>query len=655
MLISKKEHDFIDDFYNGFFDNRKIILFGGGDVCSDVLDVFFTRGIQADFICDNDPLKHGTMINNVLIISFQELLNLNEPIVVILTVNSPIVKNELFGLLEKEESKLDAYVYFQYPSLDFSNGIPFYDSNDNCFVVNFHIKSMQWYFNSVYKKVRNFNVKYFEKVITFPPLTTAEGRVFYLDYESEFTNIRNKQRLVTNSPEVGDVNIFCVGASKTYGIGLEDAHTYPSILQDLFNKTFPEKNAKVHNFSACHGGDNFTHETVLSLPLKQGDVVVRDVIGSVRTIKKFTEMTYDNIQMAKFFAFMLDKEKEYCLSHGARYEPIILRNVDVIKKPSCVGMYLQNLRPRYNDKIQAILTSLMTKFNLDFLAKICSEIGLVIHDTYNDLQTDNYGELFIDKAHYSYNGTNLIANKLFEILTFRDSFLNEFNEYSQKYEIMRKYKRITANCWNSKPFLDEAIRLHEISKDKPENAGAVVVNCNPFSLGHRYLIETAAKQVPILYVLVLREDKSEFTFKDRIEMVREGTADLKNVMVLDGGNRVITNDTFPEYFNKKDIQGEKIDATRDITIFGEVVAPLLKVTKRFAGSEPECNITSQYNQQMSGLLPGMGIEFKEIKRLEKGGEVISASRVRKLINEGRIGEISSIVPETTYEYIKNKL
>ena len=33
--------------------------------------------------------------------------------------------------------------------------------------------------------------------------------------------------------------------------------------------------------------------------------------------------------------------------------------------------------------------------------------------------------------------------------------------------------------------------------------GAIVMNCNPFTMGHRYLIETAASQVDRLYVFVL--------------------------------------------------------------------------------------------------------------------------------------------------------
>lgn len=76
------------------------------------------------------------------------------------------------------------------------------------------------------------------------------------------------------------------------------------------------------------------------------------------------------------------------------------------------------------------------------------------------------------------------------------------------------------------------------------------MNCNPFTLGHRYLIEEACSQVDILYVFVVEEDKSYFKFEDRIEMVRQGTKDLKQVQVLPSGKYIISKETFAQYFKK---------------------------------------------------------------------------------------------------------
>ena len=75
--------------------------------------------------------------------------------------------------------------------------------------------------------------------------------------------------------------------------------------------------------------------------------------------------------------------------------------------------------------------------------------------------------------------------------------------------------------------------------------GAAVMNCNPFTLGHRYLIETAARECDRLYVFVLSEDKSRFSAADRLTLVKEGTKDLKNVTVLPTGPYLISSATFP--------------------------------------------------------------------------------------------------------------
>ena len=62
--------------------------------------------------------------------------------------------------------------------------------------------------------------------------------------------------------------------------------------------------------------------------------------------------------------------------------------------------------------------------------------------------------------------------------------------------------------------------------------GAVVCNCNPFTLGHRHLIEQASRSCDAVLVFVLSEDASFFSAADRFELVRAGTADLKNVHVV---------------------------------------------------------------------------------------------------------------------------
>ena len=158
--------------------------------------------------------------------------------------------------------------------------------------------------------------------------------------------------------------------------------------------------------------------------------------------------------------------------------------------------------------------------------------------------------------------------------------------------------------------------------------GAIVMNCNPFTKGHRYLIETAAKECDRLYVFVLSEDKSFFSAKDRMEMVRLGTADLSNVTVLPTGPYLISSATFPTYFLKEQGAKEQIHCLLDIEIFCNYYVPKFGISRRYVGTEPFCNTTGQYNEALIAHLPEKGIELRQIQRLEENSTPISASAVR---------------------------
>ena len=158
--------------------------------------------------------------------------------------------------------------------------------------------------------------------------------------------------------------------------------------------------------------------------------------------------------------------------------------------------------------------------------------------------------------------------------------------------------------------------------------GAAVMNCNPFTKGHRYLIETAAKECDRLYVFVLSEDKSDFSAKDRFEMVKLGTADLSNVTVLPTGPYLISSATFPTYFLKDRENAEAIHCLLDIEIFCKYYVPKFGITRRYVGTEPLSPMTNQYNDALKQHLPEKGIALREIPRLEQSGTPVSASAVR---------------------------
>ena len=183
--------------------------------------------------------------------------------------------------------------------------------------------------------------------------------------------------------------------------------------------------------------------------------------------------------------------------------------------------------------------------------------------------------------------------------------------------------------------------------------GAAVMNCNPFTKGHRYLIETAASQCDRLYVFVLSEDQSAFSARDRMEMVKLGTADLENVTVLPTGPYLISSATFPTYFLKDRESAEQVHCLLDIEIFCRYYAPKFGITRRYVGTEPLSQMTDQYNQALLANLPQRGIDLKLIPRLELEGVPVSASAVRSHLQNGEYDALKQLLPETTYEYLKS--
>ena len=178
-------------------------------------------------------------------------------------------------------------------------------------------------------------------------------------------------------------------------------------------------------------------------------------------------------------------------------------------------------------------------------------------------------------------------------------------------------------------------------------SGIIIMNCNPFTLGHRYLIEQAAQQVETLYILVVREDCSMFSYDERKAIISRGVADLDNVVVCDGSEYSISATTFPTYFLKCLSDASDTQMTLDIDLYRRHIAPALGATVRFVGTEPDDPLTRRYNELMKSMLP----DVREVARLEKNGVAVSASRVRKAIVENHLALAARLVPPTTVPYI----
>lgn len=204
-------------------------------------------------------------------------------------------------------------------------------------------------------------------------------------------------------------------------------------------------------------------------------------------------------------------------------------------------------------------------------------------------------------------------------------------------------------------------RKYLASLARPGRNGAIVMNANPFTKGHRYLVEQAASQVDNLYVIVVKEDRSRFPYVERKAMIEAGCAGLDNVVVCEGSDYAISAATFPTYFLKKLDDATDTQIALDLDLFVNHIAQPLGVTVRFAGSEPEDALTRRYNELMAEILPGTSvavvrqarrpIDFVEIPRLEQKGNPISATSLRRALDKGGFKEAMEYIPKSTVPYL----
>ena len=194
--------------------------------------------------------------------------------------------------------------------------------------------------------------------------------------------------------------------------------------------------------------------------------------------------------------------------------------------------------------------------------------------------------------------------------------------------------------------IDDYCRYLQSLREDGEN-GVVVMNANPFTIGHRYLLEQASMRVAHLYVIAVKEDASLFSYQERLSMIKQGCADLKNVTVCEGSDYAISAVTFPTYFLKELSEASETQMRLDLDLFRRHIVPALNASVRFVGSEPTDVLTCRYNELMQEMLSRVEtIERKSIKE-----KPISATDVRKALSEGSLRNVLSLVPVTTVPYL----
>ena len=200
--------------------------------------------------------------------------------------------------------------------------------------------------------------------------------------------------------------------------------------------------------------------------------------------------------------------------------------------------------------------------------------------------------------------------------------------------------------------------LANLQKESPvpqpgQKIAALVMNANPFTLGHQYLVEKAAAENDLVHLFMVSEDASLFPFSVREQLIKAGTSHLKNLVYHESGPYIISSATFPSYFQKDDAAVSSGHAKLDIAIFQKIAAAL-QITRRYVGEEPFSAVTNIYNKIMREDLPQAGIQLLVVPRKEESGTAISASSVRQALKNDDWKSLSELVPASTLDFLKSE-
>ena len=270
------------------------------------------------------------------------------------------------------------------------------------------------------------------------------------------------------------------------------------------------------------------------------------------------------------------------------------------------------------------------------------------HNLMGQLMTHMIG-YFFDKWTTHYFGFTKIKNKaifcnlgFYPVAETEDIILLENKKNGLKKYILKLQKET------------EKAKTEKQENQRGEGIGAIIANCNPFTLGHRYLIEEASKRCKWLHLFILSMEQEFITSDERFRLVQKGTEDIKNVILHRTSDYLISPAVFPTYFIKDKANAYEMNCMLDLKIFTESIAPALGITKRFVGTEPNCEVTNAYNICMKKELPLHHITLEEIRRREEENKPISASYVRACFQENEIYKVKNMVPDSTYAFLTEK-
>ncbi len=623
--------DFIDFVNEKRLENYKLIIYGAGKASKKFIRLIkllkLENLFEINYIIDKDSKKHGNLIEGIEVVDLEKIADYNQKYCVIYTISEDFLNKVEIDV----ESKLQEYLIISIDKL-FRNDNVMLDlifcklRKDN--------KSLDSIYNEMFynRVIEDINIDLFYD----------NGFIKMKDVSSDCFNIIEGRRIVSGYTKDNKYinRIYFFGDSRFLSNKCIDEHTIQSFLQKKL-----KDNYKIEDYSRLGSNVFLNIELIKSLDLNSGDFVILNNANIPEVTQK---LNYNDSELAIMYAKEIIEVKGYLAKLDVEFIFVYLPR-----------LYEKKIYGEYENKLIEISEYLeLTNYNYMYtyfrkVKEILNEIGTNVCDISDIFNYLNY-DIFFDFTHFSPKGNNIVATELWKKINIFHEQKNSLNDVLKLNRQLEKQERIEK--YVQLDGLSEYIqKLKKISFDKKGVGGAIVLNANPFTNGHKYLVEKAAEQVDYLFLFVVEEDKSFFKFEDRYSLVKKGTSHLENIVIVPSGKGVISSLTLPGYFSKETDTEQVLDASNDIAIFGNLIAPACRITKRFVGNEPFCKITNQYNQQMQKLLGKYDIELIVIDRVGTiDDEIISATKVRKYLKEKDFETLSRYVPQTTLEYLVSK-
>ena len=587
----------------------------------------------------------------------------------------PIIDSN--NILSGDISFLDEYIDFCRRNIAVLNAIGQFISN-SVYVIRPRFVELYEIYTLFIKKLHSYSIKFTE--INLSELDNLDLNNSLL----VFSSYQDLQYFKIQKRAVKSVNLYCIKTFIDYILRLHKKSVLGKLLANVGVKTY------TFNFTIPYDIEDVSYIKNYKTEMNNRKTIC---VGDDRVIpKQLSKKFLGDLYTDDYWNFFKGRKYPQYKKNGITYLRDItspyLNIVNGRRKVSfqenlvsaCNNIYFFGrctfVGSRVEDKntIPSIVQKLLNNDNIAY--KVLNEsswddengrIWKILNHSYEsgDIvvihgMSDVYGSVDINGARLAYNNNisldcftdnfahaNHIALKCYAdgIYTKIKPSLNIVdNNYSQsknKISIKKEYIKSV--------YIDRYFSNFNFSEN--ETIGCIVMNCNPFTLGHRYLIEKAASRVNKLIIFVVEENKSYFSFQDRLSMVEYGVSHLENVIVVPSGDFILSSSTFPEYFMKIMDDDISVNVDFDITLFAECIAEPLGIKFRFVGQELTDVVTNEYNQAMHKILPLYGIEVVEIERLATDDNIISASLVRKYLEFNLYDKLSKFIPQTTMSYL----